>query len=109
MKPGELYQAGNLTEAISAALDDGWGPSNPTYGDALELVYIFESKGEHLLGNIDTQYKKKVLDLMTDQHRGKKTKRYQQKELPFAAINEKAEFYLLEENKEEETVKNLFR
>lgn len=81
----------------------------PTYGGKLELVCIFESKGEHLLGNVDTQYKKKVLDLMTQQHRGKRIERYRQRELPFTEINENAEFYLLEENKEEETVRNLFR
>ena len=77
--------------------------------DKLELVYIFESKGEHLLGNVDTRYKKKVLDLMTKQHRSKRIERYRQKELPFVEINEKAEFYLVEENKEEETLKNLFK
>lgn len=38
-----------------------------TADNRLELVYIIESKGEHLLGNIDTTYKKKVLDVMTEQ------------------------------------------
>jgi len=38
-----------------------------TADNRLELVYIIESKGEHLLGNIDTTYKKKVLDVMTKQ------------------------------------------
>jgi type III restriction enzyme len=33
----------------------------------LELVYIIESKGQMLVGNSDTLYKKNVLDLMTDQ------------------------------------------
>ena len=80
-----------------------------TDSDKLELVYIIESKGEHLIGNLDTQYKKKVLDLMTEQHRSKKIERYQQKELPFLQVNEKAEFYLVEENKEKETLKNLFK
>lgn len=77
--------------------------------DKLELVYIIESKGEHLLGNADTQYKKKVLDLMTDQHRNHNLERYQQKKLPIFQVNEKAEFYLIEENKEEETLKSLFK
>lgn len=74
----------------------------------LELVYIVESKGEHLLGNDDTQYKKKVLDLMTEQHRNHNLERYQQKKLPMFQVNEKIECYLVEENKEEQTLKQLF-
>lgn len=30
--------------------------------NSLELVYVIESKGEHLIGNLDTQYKKSVFD-----------------------------------------------
>lgn len=80
----------------------------------LELVYIIESKGEHLAGNIDTQYKKKVLDLMTEQHRKKEIKQYGKQLTFFDAddkfkINENAAFYLIEENKEEESLRNLFK
>ena len=73
----------------------------------LELVYILESKGEQLLGNADTQYKKKVLDLMTKQNQEYKIEKVQQMEL--FALNEKAEFYLVEDGKEEATLKNLFK
>jgi type III restriction enzyme len=75
----------------------------------LELVYILESKGEHLLGNTDTEYKKKVLDLMTEQHKNGKIAVYEQMELPLHAVNEKAEFYLIEENKEEQTLRTLLK
>jgi type III restriction enzyme len=73
----------------------------------LELVYILESKGEHLSGNADTDYKKKVLDLMTYQSNMKKIEKVQQMSL--FAVNEKAEFYLVEDGKEESTLKNLFK
>lgn len=33
-----------------------------TKNDSLELVYVIESKGEHLVDNPDTQYKKSVFD-----------------------------------------------
>jgi type III restriction enzyme len=73
----------------------------------LELVYILESKGEQLIGNADTEYKKKVLDLMTYQSNMKKIEKVQQMSL--FAVNEKAEFYLVEDGKEEATLKNLFK
>ena len=73
----------------------------------LEIVYIIESKGEQLLGNADTEYKSKVLDLMTYQSNMKKIEKVQQMSL--FAVNEKAEFYLVEDGKEEATLKNLFK
>jgi type III restriction enzyme len=73
----------------------------------LELVYIIESKGEQLLGNPDTEYKKKVLDLMTYQSNMKKIEKVQQMSL--FAVNDKAEFYLVEDGKEEATLKTLFK
>ncbi len=39
-----------------------------TKKNSLELVYIIESKGEHLLGNSDTQYKKSVFDRLNMQN-----------------------------------------
>lgn len=33
----------------------------------LELVYILESKGKHLLGNSDTEYKEKMFSIMTEE------------------------------------------
>lgn len=75
----------------------------------LELVYIIESKGEHLLGNADSEYKKSVLDLMTEQHKTNRIERYQMKQLELFKVNEKAEFYFVEEKKEEEGLRNLFK
>lgn len=77
--------------------------------DGFEILYVIESKGEHLSGNPDTQYKKSVLELMTEQHREKKICTYHQMKLPFMTINEEAEFYLVEEGKEDETLRNLMR
>lgn len=76
--------------------------------NGFEILYIIESKGEHLSGNPDTQYKKSVLDLMTKQRKEKKIYAYQTK-LPFGKVNEDAEFYLVEEGKEDETLRNLMR
>jgi type III restriction enzyme len=75
----------------------------------LEMLYVIESKGQHLSGNADTQYKKKVLDLMTEQHKNGKIALYEQMELPLHAVNEKAEFYLIEENKEDQTIRKLLK
>lgn len=74
----------------------------------IELVYIIEAKGEHLVGNADTQYKKKVMDLMTDYKNKEKIKNYQVT-LDFGKINEEAEFYLIEEKKEEVDIKKLMK
>jgi type III restriction enzyme len=76
----------------------------------LELVYIIESKGEHLLGNIDTTYKKKVLDVMTEQKHLKNIKAYQT-QIPFEeyVINDKVECYLIEQGKEEEKLKEFLK
>jgi len=81
-----------------------------TTNNHLELVYIVESKGEHLLGNIDTEYKKKVLDVMTEQKQLKNIKAYQMN-IPFEEykINDKVECYLIEDGKEEQKIKELFK
>lgn len=76
--------------------------------DEFELLYIIESKGEHLLGNMDTQYKKSVLDLMTKQRKEKKIYTYQTK-LPFGKVSEDVECYLIEEGKEDIELRNLMR
>lgn len=73
-----------------------------------ELLYIIESKGEHLSGNQDTQYKKAVLDLMTRQRKEQKIYTYQEK-LPFGKISEAVECYLVEEGKEEQEVRKLMK
>ena len=75
----------------------------------LELVYIIESKGEHLLGNADSEYKKSVLDLMTEQHRTDRIARYQTKQIDLFQVNEKVECYFVEENKEDESLRKIFK
>ena len=76
--------------------------------DEFEILYIIESKGEHLSGNQDTQYKKSVLDLMTKQRKDKKIYTYQAG-LPFGRISEDVECYLVEQGKEDETLKSLMK
>jgi type III restriction enzyme len=75
----------------------------------LDLVYIIESKGEHLLGNVDSEYKKSVLDLMTEQHKTNRIERYQMKQLELFQLNENVECFFVEEKKEEESLRNLFK
>ena len=75
----------------------------------LELVYILESKGQMLSGNPDTVYKKQVLDLMTDQRKKKAIYSIEQMKLPFGKVNEKVEFYLVEQGKEEEELRTLLK
>jgi len=75
----------------------------------LELVYILESKGEHLTGNADTVYKQKVMNIMTEQKKQKAIYHYEQAELPFGQINDNVEFYLVEQGKEEEDLKKFFK
>lgn len=81
-----------------------------TADNHLELVYIIESKGEHLLGNIDTTYKKKVLDVMTGEKQQKNIKAFQI-QIPFEeyVINDKVECYLIEQGKEEEKVREILK
>jgi type III restriction enzyme len=74
-----------------------------------ELVYILESKGEHLSGNVDTLYKQKVLDVMTEQKKQKTLYRFKQMSLPFGQVNDNVEFYLVEQGKEEADVKKFFK
>jgi type III restriction enzyme len=69
----------------------------------VELVYVLESKGEHLVGNADTEYKSNVLQKMTD------TKIEPiQMEFKFGKVNDRAAFYIIEDGKEEEKVRSLF-
>jgi type III restriction enzyme len=75
----------------------------------LELVYIIESKGEHLLGNANSEYKKSVLDFMTEQHKTNRIERYQTKQMGLFQVNEKVECYFVEENKEDEILRKMFK
>jgi len=76
--------------------------------DAIELLYVIESKGEHLIGNEDTKYKKKVLDLMTEQSKNNNMTKVINKKISFNNINDNIEFYLIEQDKEEEKIRKLF-
>jgi type III restriction enzyme len=77
--------------------------------DELELVYILESKGEHLAGNADTVYKQKVLNIMTEQKKKKAIHHYEQMGLPFGQVNDNVTFYLVEQGKEEAELKKYFK
>ncbi len=78
--------------------------------DKIEIVYLLESKGEHLLGNNDTTYKNDVFKTMTDQHKNKKIKT-SQVEIDFGdnVLNESIEAYLIEDQKEEQQIKELMK
>ncbi len=69
----------------------------------LELVYVLESKGEHLLGSPDTEYKSKLLSEMTRT----KAQPYQM-ELEFGKVNEQVAFYVVEQGKEDVSIRGLF-
>ncbi|MFH1096865.1 MAG: hypothetical protein V1749_05150 [Candidatus Desantisbacteria bacterium] len=73
----------------------------------LELVYILESKGEQLIGNLDTVYKQKVLNIMTKQKKQEAICHYERME--FGQINDTVEFYLVEQGKEEEELRKFFK
>lgn len=70
---------------------------------SVELVYVIESKGEMLLGNADTTYKNNVMQEMNRQKI-----EIRQNELPIGVLNESVEYYLIEQNKEEIEIRNLF-
>ncbi len=75
----------------------------------LDFVYVIESKGEHLTGNPNTMYKKSVLDTMTKQRTLNKIELHQI-ELPFPnTLNNQIECYLIEEGKEDETLRKLYK
>lgn len=74
--------------------------------DSIEIIYILESKGEHLIGNPDTTYKKHILDTMTEVRKLGKLKTYQT-QISFDTLNDAAEAYLIEDKKEEEQIRTL--
>ncbi len=76
--------------------------------DKVEIVYLMESKGEHLLGNNDTTYKNSVFEKMTEQHKKGKMVAYQT-ELPLGVLNEDVEAYLIEGGKEEQQIRELMK
>lgn len=76
--------------------------------DTVEVIYIIESKGEHLADNPDSTYKKKVLDEMTRVKRDGNLVTYQS-EFDFGVLNDAFEAYLIEEKKEEEELRRLMK
>lgn len=78
--------------------------------DKIEIVYLIESKGEHLLGNNDTTYKNQVFQTMTEQYKNKSIKTYQI-EIDFGdnVLNDAVEAYLIEDKNEEQQIKELMK
>ena len=76
--------------------------------DKIEIVYLIESKGEHLLGNNDTTYKNQVFETMTEQYKSKSIKTYQI-EIDFGdnVLNDAVEAYLIEDKNEEQQIRQL--
>lgn len=70
----------------------------------LDLVYVIESKGEHLEGNKDTIYKNSVFQKMN-----KVNVNVYQTELEFDQVKDKVQFYLIQEGEEEKKVKELYK
>jgi len=77
--------------------------------DKVDVVYVLESKGEHLQGNSDSLYKKQLFDLMTEQKINKKSKIFSEQNLPFGNLSESVEYHFVEEGKEEVDVRTLFQ
>ncbi|TAF08384.1 MAG: restriction endonuclease subunit R [Flavobacteriia bacterium] len=76
--------------------------------DKIEIVYLIESKGEHLLGNNDTTYKNQVFQILTEQYKNKSIKTYQI-EIDFGenVLNDAVEAYLIEDKNEEQKIRQL--
>jgi len=75
-KESVLWWVRNIVESKKWYAIRGWrkGKILPDFivakkkeNNSLELVYIIESKGEHLINNPDTQYKKGVFDKMNEE------------------------------------------
>lgn len=70
----------------------------------LEIIYIVESKGEHLVGNDDSTYKKNVLDLMTDLHQRGQIKVIR---TTLSELKDDAECYFIAQGDEEKEIRAL--
>lgn len=76
--------------------------------DELELIYLLESKGEHLLGNDDTAYKNNIFRIMTEQKKSGKIVNHQTN-INFDLLNEEIETYLIEGSNEEIQIRELMK
>lgn len=72
---------------------------------SLEIIYVLESKGEQLLGNKDTEYKKSLFEAMNAQ---KGYIKQIQTQITRFKLNEKFQFEFVEQKKEESTINALF-
>ncbi|MDD4352801.1 MAG: hypothetical protein PHU71_07565, partial [Candidatus Gracilibacteria bacterium] len=72
--------------------------------DSLEMIYILESKGEHLIGNLDTQYKKGVFDRMNQE----KIHDLNLRHIIKFKLNKKFQFELIEQGKEDADINRYF-
>lgn len=68
----------------------------------LEFVYIIESKGEQLMGNIDTEYKKSVLSIMSSLRGKVETV---QPQVASYKLNDQFEFELIPQGEEERRIR----
>jgi type III restriction enzyme len=75
----------------------------------LELVYVLESKGAHLLESPDARYKREVFEIMTKQKKNNAIAHYEQGEFDFGSANSQIEYYLVDQGKEDEQIGSLFR
>ena len=64
--------------------------------DSIDVLYILESKGEHLQGNPDSVYKKKVMDRMTDIKKKGNIKAYQTDLFEESKLNTSIEAHFVE-------------
>lgn len=78
-------------------------------GDRIDVVYVLESKGSHLIGNSDTIYKEKVLNLITETKKQGKIKKHQEQSLPFPDLNNSVEAYLFPDTNRESKIRELFQ
>ena len=111
-KESVLWWVRNISEDRKWYAIRGWkkGKIRPDFivakknrDNSLELVYIIESKGEHLIDNPDTQYKKNVFNKMNTQ----KIEDINLNLIRFK-LNKKFEFELVEQGKEDLEINKLF-
>ena len=111
-KQSVIWWVRNIAENKKWYVVKGWkkGRIHPDFiaakkndNGALQLVYIIESKGEHLIGNMDTEYKKSVFDKMNTE----KVNDINVGSLKFL-INKDFNFQLVKQGKEETDINRFF-
>jgi type III restriction enzyme len=110
-KKSVIWWTRNLAENKRMYAIRGWkkGKIRPDFVVAkkkkgsLELVYIIESKGEHLIGNLDTQYKKCIFERMNKE----KIESINLKLIKFE-MNKNFRFELIEQGNEDTDINKFF-